>query len=61
MAAHTEKCQAELTSGQLLQTIPDTSVEGSDKRITVITLPNTGHDIQSIEIPASIVVTVPIT
>ncbi|XP_063698544.1 zinc finger protein 260-like [Culicoides brevitarsis] len=53
MAAHTEKCQATINAGQLTD---------SGKDITVITLASqNSQSIQSIEIPAGIVLTVPIT
>lgn len=61
MAAHTEKCQAEVTAGRLVQTGSGTL--DSDKHITMITLPSTSNEFetQSMEVSASVLLTVPIT
>uniref|UniRef100_A0A336MD81 CSON015472 protein n=1 Tax=Culicoides sonorensis TaxID=179676 RepID=A0A336MD81_CULSO len=56
MAAHTEKCQVEVTSGRLFTTTTTSSevnISESDNKITVITIP--------VDIPDNVVLTVPIT
>lgn len=55
MAAHTEKCQAEVTAGRL---VPGSGTSDSDKHITMITLPSRNN---GLETQSSVLLTVPIS